>query len=968
MRRALWLTALVLLAAGSARGVNLMPIADVKPIDAGGLPISYSDTVKVAGVVTVASGTFSKLDSKSDLDVYIQDSTGGINVYLKNGGYVDLKLGDSVVVTGQVDVGGLTPTRGNTRLKALSAQAIEIVGKTAVPSPLRVTAADLAKDAVPPLEPYEGLLVRLEQVTFNSADWPPAGTDKFVTAQDASGTFKIRLDKDTGIPGSVVPGQPFILVGVVVQDSPEPYLSGYNVWPRSRSTDFLVMGNGSGLAEAEPSAVDRNTSSFNLAVTLVGNGRDTITDFSIDLPLADGWAWAGEQVELSGPGLAGASYLVTATGVTVHGCSIVDAASSGIVTFKGVSSPSAVISSSLTIKTSVDGAAYAGIASEPAIASVRPKPQVVINEVFPDDGAEATSDAFIELLNKGAITADLEGLVLCESRAVPYCDPEVRYTFTAADTIPAGGYLVLAQSAAGFTQRFGLSPGILAGISPLGQVRGDGGICGSSQTYEAISLWRDASLSDLVDYVEYRDGIACESDMCGAFGTSDDALPVIPPRGYAIVSKTWSPCCPFEALSSDPSPGEPNRYAYLAPTVTSLVTYSQDIIEVFFSEPLDSAVSVSSFSVNGGTARAVFLSLSREKALVLSNDMALGKAATLEVKGLRSWAGIDQRDTTVDFTAALSGATKPCDIEAYDADGLSPLNGKVVTMFGFVTVPPGVFQPTYQSIYVQGLDGCGVNVFSYDYSSPRPVIGDFVQLTGTVTEYISAKAGSTTEISMPAGASLVIMSRSYPEPAPLVLSTGAVNKEDYEGGLVETEGAIVNASDFSFYIDDGSGGIQVYQNYRPIDFSQFHTGMYARVKGIVFQYDYTMPYLEGYELVPRYDSDIQIIPNAFPAKPVLSVDARVFCPSCGEDGFPIRFGAPASSDVTVRIFDCAGRLVSTLYSGASTGERQIDWRGRDENDRPLPAGLYICHIKVVEAVTGRTRTETAPIVIGTQLK
>jgi flagellar hook assembly protein FlgD len=72
--------------------------------------------------------------------------------------------------------------------------------------------------------------------------------------------------------------------------------------------------------------------------------------------------------------------------------------------------------------------------------------------------------------------------------------------------------------------------------------------------------------------------------------------------------------------------------------------------------------------------------------------------------------------------------------------------------------------------------------------------------------------------------------------------------------------------------------------------------------------------------------------------------------------------------VTVRIFDGAGRLVSTLYGGASIGEREITWKGRDGDDQPLPPGLYICHIRAVEAVTGRTSTQSAPIVIGTQLK
>jgi len=966
MKRALWLVGIcVLIAAASQAAVQ--PIAEIKAIDNDGTPI-YAKSIQqvtVAGVVTVAGGTF----SKTDLDIYIQDATAGLNISKKNAGYFTLKLGDSVMVTGQVDQGGVPPTRGNTKLNVASLQDIVVLGKGTLPRPIPITAAALAASAVPPLEAYEGLFVRLEQVTLNPADWPASGSDKSLTAQDPSGSLKVRLDRDTDIPGSAVPEQPFILMGVVVQDAAGSYLTGYAVWPRSRQTDFLVMGNGSGVAAVEPPVIGLGTSSFDLAVTLAGNERDTITDFSIDLPLSDGWGWSG-NVELSGPGVADATYQVTATGIMVHASSILDAVTSrGMVTFKGVSSPSVVVSSPVAVRTSVDGTTFADLAYEPSITTVRPKPEVVMNEVFPNDGAAPASDAFIELLNRGMTTAYLEGLVLGEARAVPYCDTEVRHAFTAADTIPAGGYLVIAESAAGFEARFGFPPGIQAGISPLGRVSGDGGICGESQTYEAISLWRDGSLSDLVDYVEYGDGVACASDMCQSFGGAADAFPMIPPRGYGIVDRIWSPCCPFSALSADPTPGEPNRYAYLHPTVDSVASYSQNILEVVFSEPIDEEQAAGSdFRVGGGDALAVYPSLSREKVLLLVDDMPLGMPATLDIKGLTSRAGVEMADTTCSFTTTLGASTKPCDVQAYDANGYSPLNGMSVTQFGFVTVPPGVFQPDYQSIYVQGLDGCGANIFSYDVSSPRPRVGDFVSVTGEVTEYISSKAGSTTEISMPGGGSLVIKSRGYPEPAALIVTTGAVSREDNEGRLVETEGAVVSASDYSFYLDDGSGGIQIYQNYTPIDFTRFHAGMRVRAKGVVLQYDFTMPFLDGYELVPRYDSDIEIIQDAFPAKVTLDLDARVFCPSCGEDGFPIRFGAPALSDVTVRIFDGAGRLVSTLYNGASLGERQIDWMGRDSDDRPLPPGLYICHIRAVEAVTGHTDTKSAPIVIGTQLK
>jgi hypothetical protein len=964
MRLKGYVLGLALVAVAASAYGDVIPIADAKRDTTGCTLINEGKQVTVTGLVTVENAIF----SRTNLDLYIQDHTGGLNIYQTNAAYYRLRLGDSVIVTGRIDQVGAAPYRGNTRLSVESLQDISILGKGALPRPTTITAAELNRSCEPPMEPYEGLLVRLADVSFNPADWPSAGVDKVITAQTPRGSFKIRIARDTNIGGSAVPLQPLILIGVVIQDGAYPYLSGYTVWPRSRQTDFLVMGSGSGIAEVAPPVVGIGTTSFDLNVTLDGNLSDTIRAFSVDLPLSDGWSWSGGGVDLSGPGLADATYEVTPTGVIVRSAAVFDdLASYSVVTLRRVSAPASIVSSRVVLKTSVDGTTFSDIAYQPSLGTVRPKPSVVINEVFPNDGRTAASDAFIELCNKGTTTAYLQGLVLCEVRSVPYCDIEVRHAFAAKDTIPGGGYLVVAETSEGFTARFGSVPFIQAAISPLGRVSGDGGICGDGQTYEAISLWRDASLTEMVDYVEYRDGIACTADLCEGFGTDDDALPWVPPRGYAIISKVWSPCCPWEALSADPSPGTENRVSYSNPTIRSVSSKSQNILEVSFSEPIDTAAK-SNFHISRGEAIAVYPSLSREKALLLFDDLPLGAGVGLEVTGLMSLAGNSGHDTVFSFTTTLSPSTKPCDIQAYDANGLSLYNGKSVTMFGFMTVPPGVFQPSYQSIYVQGLDGCGINVFSYARSSPAPRIGDFVSVSGAVTEYISAKAGATTEISMAGPEGLRIDSRGYPEPVALVLSTGAVGREENEGRLVETEGAVVSASEYSFYISDGSGGVQVYQNYTPIDFTRFRTGMYARVKGVILQYDFTMPFLEGYELVPRYDSDIEIITDAFPKKPTLGVDARVFCPSCGEDGFPIRFGAPASSDVTIRIFDAAGRLVSTLYNGASVGERSIAWTGRDALGKPLPPGLYVCHIKVVESVTGTTSTESAPIVIGTQLK
>ncbi len=967
MKRILTILVLLSLPAGVVQA-QVLDIADVKEIDSNLRPIMLGQVVTVTGTVTAGSGTFAP--AFGDLDAYVQDATGGINIYTRNIAGISLSVGDSVIVTGRINLSGSSPTSGTTRLRIESAGGLQVIGKGVVPEPEPASGPELTAPTVPPSEPIEGLLVRIDSVTVVSGEWPAApGVSSELTVSDPGGTFKIYINGNTGIGGTEQPGDPFILTGVVAQDSRT--LSGnYRVWPRSRG-DFLEMGNGSGTATVDPAKIANDSESFDLDVTVTGNGLDTIVSFSVGLPLADGWQWPGGSgnVEISGPGLSSASVEATSTGALVTGAAVTDGETFGTVTFRGMSPPAGIIVSEVMIETSVDGLPREPIAFNPVIESVYPKPDIVISELWLHDGTTESSNSFIELYNRGDFPAFLDGYALCELAVQPYCDIVVRHVF-GADTLEAGEYMVIAKSEAGMDQRFGVAPDLVANIRPLGRVSGDGAICGLGEKYEAISLWTDVGLRDLVTYTEYRDALACTIDVCDSFGDSDDAFPYIPPVGYALLAGGYDPCCPYEILTGEATPGADNVTSYLEPEVVEIKSFDQRTVELIFSEPMvkSDLENASNYSVEGATVVNAVTSLSGEKVLLLIEGLPVGDTS-IWVGGLHSIPGVEITGASHGFSVSSTSCAAMCEVQAYDSDGFSPLRGTSVCAIGFITVPPGVFQPDYSSIYVQGLDGCGVNVFSYDVPSPAPRMGDFVYVSGEVVEYVSSGgAGATTEISMSSPSSLTILSRSYPEPEAEVLTTAAVSREDHEGKLVKTEGAIISTSQYDFYIDDGTGGIMVYQNFGPIDFSKYVEGMYVRVTGVVLQYDYTRPYLEGYELVPRYESDIEIIEDAFPEKALLKVDARVFCPTCGEDGFDIVFGGPGTTQATLRLFDGNGRPIRTLYSGQSVGEVTFAWDGNDGEGKPVPAGLYICHLELVEAVTGRVSTETVPIVVGVKLK
>ena len=949
-----------------------IPIADAKEIGQNGRPVKYGQSVTVSGIVTVENGTF----STRDLDVHIQDETAGLNLSLRNGAWFGMKLGDSVVVTGTVDQEGRTPRRNNTKVTLQSVEGVTVVGRSGVPAPQVVTAATLAVPSTPPLEVYEGLLVRVEGLTIDPADWPAAGTEKYITATDATGSLSIRLDRDTDMPGSEPPGSPFIAIGVIIQDSSNP-LTGYHLWPRSRYKDLLETGNGSGIADVSPEFVETDETSFDLDVMLEGNGVDAIVSLEIVLPLDDGWGWDANpaNLSLSGPGLENATYEVTAAGVIVHSAEVVDHESYGAVRFEGVTPPPAVTTSEIEISTSIDGEVYEAIALNPTISTLLPLPDVVVNEVFPDDGTASESNAFIELRNRSDRTAYLEGFRLSDLATSPYCDPAARFVFGGSDTIPAGGYLVVAESQVGFSESFDAEPDLVADISPLGRLGGEGASVGGVAAYEVVALWRGEISLGLIDYCEYKSAFLADEDLCAGLGGSDDAYPVVPPVGYSLArdedaEDTGASALDF-VMSSEPTPGAVNVAEDNAPPyVFNVVPHSQDVIEVYFDEPCDSAslADISAYEIDGEQPLAIYTALTLQKVVLLFEGFAPDVEATVTVKMMKDVAGNVAENLIYDFETSYIHTTRICEVQEYDTKGYSPLLGEMVTIIGFVTVPQGTFQPSYNSIYIQGLDGCGVNVFSYDPPSPNPGLGDLVRVTGEVEEYVSGTAGATTEIYMGSPMAEVLLSTFYPELEAVVMKTGEIGIEDNEGKFIATEGAIISANEYGFYVNDGSGGMQVYQNYTDIDYTQFKVGMYVRVQGVILQYDRTLPFLDGYELVPRWDSDIEIVDGAYPGEAVLEVEPRVFCPSCGEDGFVIKFATPSTAQVTLRIFDGKGRLVATLFSGTSVGASEKVWNGVTATGEPVPPGLYICLLDSIEAGTGRKTTDSAPIVVGVELK
>lgn len=175
--------------------------------------------------------------------------------------------------------------------------------------------------------------------------------------------------------------------------------------------------------------------------------------------------------------------------------------------------------------------------------------------------------------------------------------------------------------------------------------------------------------------------------------------------------------------------------------------------------------------------------------------------------------------------------------------------GTFVAIRGVVTTPPGVFESSLsdKGFAVQDMTG-GIYISSKERLKLSP--GNEVLITGNLKE----NYGFLTVL--PVFVSFIISNDSIP-----------VNVQDISTGDVgeKTEGIIVNVTGkisqipindlpygFKFYIDDGSGRIQIFVNTQTgIDINSFTLGQKLSITGLSGQFN------NEYEIIPRTLSDIR---------------------------------------------------------------------------------------------------------------
>lgn len=200
--------------------VTYTPISQLRFNNSLGVPIDSGNIFTIRGIVTVGN----EFNSPS----YIQDNTAGIAVFARGSGLFSssVKIGDSVEVTGK-----LTHFRGLTQFDPV--YSFQKFDSNKVVDPILLTINDIKSQDWNGYEAYEGMLVRINNVTVSaSGTW--AGNTNY-TISDTTGSMTLRIVNGTNLVGQTIPTGKFDVIGALgAFKTTAPYdATSYQLLPRN---------------------------------------------------------------------------------------------------------------------------------------------------------------------------------------------------------------------------------------------------------------------------------------------------------------------------------------------------------------------------------------------------------------------------------------------------------------------------------------------------------------------------------------------------------------------------------------------------------------------------------------------------------------------------------------------------------------------------------------------------------------
>ncbi len=975
--------------------LTLTAIADIQAN-----PSAFS-VVLVEGIVTLGAGR----TTPAFTSAYIQDNSGrGINIF--QSGTIDaaFERGNEVQVLGMID-----EFNGVTEIVDYTVSVLST--GNAVPDPLPISTAQLNGSVE-----FEGTYVEMTGNISDIAGGIGGGTN--ITVNDGSGAATVRVWDDTGIDLSALSvGNDATFRGVFgLFNNLGQLVPGYQ--------DEIVLpgqnpGDGSGVAVISPDTVGFSEA-LTADITLTGEGSFVLEQITIEVPAE--WTWSG-QVAVNGAGFSNALTSVSDRVITISDAAI-SATDAGTVSISSLTSPASSVTSTFFIRTATAGGTPVAIAGSPTIttgsggepttpiADIQANPagfdevtiEAIVTQAAGATGGTLTS-AYVQdesgrginvfdfdspstppndLLIRGhrlRITGTVEEFVSSGNTVgvTEITDYTIDVVSTGND-IPAP--LILSPGTAGDVTLEGTYVQVTGIVTDLFAAGGGTNITLTDPLGDVVVRVWDASNLDL-SFIALGDTLVSR----GVMGIFRDET--------QIVSAYQDELAIF---GENVVVGDGSGLAEVSPA-TAGVSTTTDVLLKVYGEDVDTLTTLevllpfnwgwsgdaNQVTLAGAGLNGASLEIRQEfdeRYLIISNAaVTRSDSALISISGLTT----PDHDAYAYFwikTAVAGGTPKFMDdnprftvgsnprYQIRDIQTYPPQFSDAITLEGIVTVGAGVIRTDRTSAYFQDESGFGLNINRAGAPDNRYQRGFRVRITGVIDEF-----AETTQINP---STVTILDSNNVEPEPVRLSTAEAFSARWDGTLVEVSGLITDKFttsvapplDYNIVVNDGSGPLTLrIWATTLIDVDEFQEGdaMIARGIGNVFIGSNG----REYQLLPGYQDHLQLDPNYQPSLETvgLEVPASPFAPELGET-FPITYDAGAiGNQVSIRIYDLGGRLITTLLEeSASLIRNSIQWDGRDRLRDLVPIGTYICHLQSVESVSGRKRDQMVPIVVATRLK
>ncbi len=315
------------------------------------------------------------------------------------------------------------------------------------------------------------------------------------------------------------------------------------------------------------------------------------------------------------------------------------------------------------------------------------------------------------------------------------------------------------------------------------------------------------------------------------------------------------------------------------------------------------------------------------------------------------------------------------EVQRPGSDGFSSYyEGQYVKVKGRITGPAYIFTSgASKSLYIQDATN-GINIYA-----PTSYIGTAHWLDsvgtewycfGKVTEYNGLTEIANGLMWLADSNRVIIEPRELPFNSPVT--------EGMESQLIKVSGPVISSPSSAgagqnFTIKNGIPGITIrILNSTGISINQFQKNKNFQIVGIIGQYTTSSPFNTGYQVMPRFNSDIVDLTSSVTPSEVMRIDSIFPNPFSRRADDPllqscvIRINSPPDYKLYLEIFDMKGRLVKKLLANQPGGFYELRWDGTNEKYEVCPIGIYILNFKGITP-QGKVEFIRKPIVIGTKL-